>query len=92
MKFTNLAVSTLLPFLALSSPVPEADALAFDNTPNTTLEKRSIAGTVDADELKYRRCPRQTKACDAIGEYPRGKTIYIDCYTATDTTTVNGDP
>jgi hypothetical protein len=90
MKFTALAL-TLLPMLALTSPVPEdASAEAFDSTPSMSLDKRSITGVVDADALKYRRCPRTS--CDAVGQYPRGYKMQIDCYTATDTTTVNGDP
>ena len=54
------------------------------------LDKRAITGTVLVDGLRYRTCPRTS--CTAVGQYPKGATISIVCYTGTDTTVVNGDP
>ena len=90
MKYTTLALSALLPLLALSTPTPEDLVPLYNTTPasTNTIEKRAVTGTVDADALKYRRCPRTS--CDAVGQYSRGTRISINCYTDKDTTVVNG--
>lgn len=96
MKFTALALAALLPFTTFAAPTaaPAGDLL-FDDTPSSSssslpLQKRAITGTVTADALKYRRCPRTS--CDAVGQYSRGTHISINCYTDTDTTVVSGNP
>ncbi|KAH8588087.1 hypothetical protein B0O99DRAFT_525684 [Bisporella sp. PMI_857] len=104
MKFTSIAVAALLPFVALSAPTPVTE-LGGANVESRTaapaelegadatlaaLEKRDIVGTVDADALKYRRCPRTS--CNAVGQYPRGTRVTMECFTTASTTTVNGDP
>jgi hypothetical protein len=86
MRFTALAVATLLPFAALSAPTAE---LGGEDVGSPILEKRAITGTVDADALKYRRCPRTS--CDAVGQYSRGTRVSMQCFTTASTTTVNGD-
>lgn len=89
MKLTTITLTTLLPLLAFSTPTPEdLNAPLYDPTPANTIEKRAVTGTVDADALKYRRCPRTS--CDAVGQYPRGTRITINCYTDKDTTVVEG--
>ncbi|KAH7108692.1 hypothetical protein B0J11DRAFT_602164 [Dendryphion nanum] len=87
MKFINITVAALLPFVAISSPVPEENGLIFDQKEHTSIVKRDVTGTVDADALKYRRCPRT--GCDAVGQYSRGTRITIKCYTDQNTTPVN---
>lgn len=93
MKFTTLAVAALLPFMALSAPTPGDDVppteLGGTDVTSGALEKRAIVGTVDADALKYRKCPRTS--CDAVGQYSRGTRVTMECFTTSSTTTVNGD-
>ena len=84
MKFSALTVATLLPALALGQePTPISDLGARD------LEKRDVSGTVLADGLRYRTCPRTS--CAAIGQYPSGTPIEIQCYTRDNTTVERGD-
>jgi hypothetical protein len=89
MKFTALAIATLLPFAVLSAPTAELGGEDVDSVESVALGERAITGTVDADALKYRRCPRTS--CDAVGQYPRGTRVTMECFTTTSTTTVNGD-
>ncbi|KAF2690610.1 hypothetical protein K458DRAFT_411979 [Lentithecium fluviatile CBS 122367] len=90
MKFTPFFLTALLPLLTLAAPAAEPDD-GTDMTPAAaaTLDKRSIVGTVDADALKYRRCPRTS--CEAVGQYSRGTKVTMECYTTTSTTVINGD-
>ena len=93
MRFTPLVLATFLPIAALATPVPvEWDGTDITPATEDALVKRAnIVGTVDADELKYRRCPRVIDACEAVGEYPRGHRITMVCFTTSATTTVHGD-
>ncbi|KAH7548815.1 hypothetical protein BM1_10840 [Bipolaris maydis] len=102
MKFTAFAIVTLLPLTTLSAPTAEAEgALLFapevegelpvlQDIKARSLEKRAITGTVTADALKHRQCPRTS--CTADGQFSRGTRIQIRCYTDTDTTVVSGNP
>jgi hypothetical protein len=102
MKFAIAAVAALLPFVALSAPTPADDVSIVeiggvifkshggaDVESVKSIEKRDVVGTVDADALKYRRCPRTT--CEAVGQYARGTRVTMDCYTTTNTTPVSGN-
>ncbi|EMD85406.1 hypothetical protein COCC4DRAFT_66427 [Bipolaris maydis ATCC 48331] len=102
MKFTAFAIVTLLPLTTLSAPTAEAEGgLLFapevegelpvlQDIKARSLEKRAITGTVTADALKHRQCPRTS--CTADGQFSRGTRIQIRCYTDTDTTVVSGNP
>ncbi|KAH8586071.1 hypothetical protein B0O99DRAFT_704061 [Bisporella sp. PMI_857] len=90
MKFAIAAVAALLPFVALSAPTPADDSHGGADVESVkSIEKRDVVGTVDADALKYRRCPRTT--CEAVGQYARGTRVTMDCYTTTNTTPVSGN-
>lgn len=97
MKFTIgplLAVAAAFPaILALPEPAPAVAApeATVYTAPilGRNLEKRTNAGVVQVDGLRYRTCPRTS--CTAIGQYAIGTHITITCYTRTDTTVVNGD-
>lgn len=101
----KLNLVSLLTVAALLTAAPTALALpepvAAASTPEATLpalpvierslEKRSVPATVEVDGLRYRKCPRTTSDCPAIGQYPIGTHINLVCYTRTDTTVVDGD-
>lgn len=96
MKFTTIAVATILPFLAVAAPAP-ADAQptidplksAERDLESGSLGKRSVSATVRVDGLRYRTCPKTS--CTAVGQYAKGTKITLVCYTRDGTTTVNGD-
>ena len=102
MKFSILPLIALAisQVAATPAPNPVADAVS-DSEPTfynaravldldaRTLEKRAISGTVLVDGLRYRTCPRTS--CAAIGQYPKGTKISINCYTRKDTTVIDGD-
>lgn len=94
MKLTAIAVAALLPIVALSAPMPDDDAPAValdgtDSAPAMLGKRGDIVGTVDADALKYRTCPRTS--CTAVGQYSRGTRVTMKCYTTQNTSNVNGD-
>ncbi|KAF8656875.1 hypothetical protein AX16_002421 [Volvariella volvacea WC 439] len=98
MKFTLVSLFALALVQAVSAaPAPDATvdevgptATAKVHATHTTLEKRAVVATVTADALRYRTCPRTS--CTAVGQYPRGTRVTVECFTTTNTTPVNGDP
>ena len=90
MKFFSipLLISLLaLTHSSLAVPAPAADpAPVADAAPEglslaepNALEKRlTTMCTVSADNTIYRKCP--WTYCMAIGKYPKGKKVAVDCY------------
>ncbi|KAF8797383.1 hypothetical protein BYT27DRAFT_7344198 [Phlegmacium glaucopus] len=50
------------------------------------------SGTIEADNVDYRICPRIHTDCPVVGQYDKGTHIDIICHTVDDTTPINGDP
>lgn len=48
-----------------------------------------VNATVVADSLPYRTCPK--RSCEASGEFVKGTNLTLECYTRTDTDTIQGD-
>ena len=89
-----LALVAALPALALPEPVAASAAelpapTFYAPVEIRELEKRDTAGVVKVDLLNYRTCP--LTSCPAVGQYPKGTQITIECYTRDNTTVVNGD-
>lgn len=100
MKFSLIALATILPATAFGAAMPEdaADAaptyytgpeIPALNLEERGLEKRAVSGYVKTDGLRYRTCPRTT--CTAVGQYAKGTKLSLVCYTRSNTTPVNGD-
>ncbi|KAA8647806.1 hypothetical protein EYZ11_010344 [Aspergillus tanneri] len=105
MKFSAIALAALLPATALSAAIdaeePHTTVIELPRTttvelPRTIIdveardiEKRAVKGTVVANGLRYRTCPRSS--CTAVGQYAKGTRINLVCYTRENTTPVNGD-
>ncbi|KAG7087643.1 hypothetical protein E1B28_013591 [Marasmius oreades] len=90
MKFFTLALAALLPAAVLAQEPTFYTGNPVARAAEPALEKRSITANVKVDGLRYRTCPRTE--CTAMGQYPINTQIQIDCYTATGTTTVEGNP
>lgn len=95
MKLSTVFVAALVPFAALSLPATAEDAAVAALTapsspePDNKIQKRALDAVVRVDGLRYRKCPRTS--CTAVGQYPKGKRIKLECYTRDNTTPVNGD-
>lgn len=93
MKFASsvLLIAPLLAFVSTTAAIPSpADAVSGVKTKIQQLvnargsdellvARAPVTGTVNADAVRYRRCPNTSSACDPIGQYNRGQRITIIC-------------
>jgi hypothetical protein len=91
MKFS--AALLLAPFILFASAAPNANPATADEAVKEKLAAISVreaspvelnarapvTGTVNADGVRYRRCPYTS--CEAVGQYNRGRVINIICRT-----------
>lgn len=78
MMFTSLALAMMLPVATLASA---------DN--DHGIEKRDVYAYTNTNGLRYRTCPNT--GCTAIGQLDAGYVLYLQCYTTSGTTVVEGD-
>lgn len=95
MKLPALVLAALAPVAVFAHPAAtpaEADhapTVLSKSQPDNTIQKRANNAVVTVDGLRYRKCPRTS--CTAVGQYPIGTRIQLDCYTTENTTPINGD-
>ncbi|KAF9041396.1 hypothetical protein BJ165DRAFT_1530126 [Panaeolus papilionaceus] len=102
MKFTSAAfiaaaIASISPAI-FAAPSPAAtikDGLLFSGR---AIEERDVelvkrnAGRVEVDGLRYRRCPRTSRDCPALGQYPIYTPVNVICFREHQTTVVDGNP
>ncbi|RXW14983.1 hypothetical protein EST38_g10870 [Candolleomyces aberdarensis] len=91
MKFS--AALLLAPFILLACAAPNASPATADEaveekiaaisvrevSPVELHARAPVTGTVNADGVRYRRCPHTS--CEAVAQYIRGRVITIICRT-----------
>lgn len=87
------AALLLAPFVLLASAVPNpatADKVAAISEARIASPDAlaSVTGTVNANNVRYRRCA--STSCEAVGQYQQGQTITIVCRLQGET--INGWP
>lgn len=86
MKFSSIFFAPLI-LLATSVaavPTPDADVSSIDaknalivSAGDLSAARAAVTGTVNADNVRYRRCANTD--CEAIGQYHTGRKITIQC-------------
>ena len=93
MKFTSsaLLIAPLLAFIGTTAAIPSpVDAVSgvkskinqlvnARDSDELLVARAPVTGTVNADAVRYRRCPNTSNACEPVGQYNRGQRITIIC-------------
>ncbi|PPR02240.1 hypothetical protein CVT24_011468 [Panaeolus cyanescens] len=94
--FIAAAIASLVPaaFATPSPAITVKDDLFFSSR---AIEERDMLvkrnpGRVEVDGLRYRRCPRTSSDCPAIGQYAIGTPVDVICLRWNQTTVVENSP
>ncbi|KAJ3539083.1 hypothetical protein NMY22_g4894 [Coprinellus aureogranulatus] len=79
MKLSALLLSSTLALFAGTTALPQPEPMPGLAEPKEALAPASVTGTVNANYIKYRRCPYTS--CEPVGQYNKGKVITIVCMT-----------